>query len=98
MDKKVIEAIDVFLTTEINMLESVGEFETSKHLKSYLNTINHHDNMIEEGKRQNLTAEYMERLALKSLKRVLLDYQYPDTLPIYELLDAEIEKYTNQLG
>ncbi|MBC6675918.1 MAG: hypothetical protein H9L35_06730 [Acinetobacter sp.] len=98
MDKKVIEAIDVFLTTEINMLESVGEFETSKHLKSYLNTINHPDNMIEEGKRQNLTAEYMERLALKSLKRVLLDYQYPDTLPIYELLDAEIEKYTNQLG
>lgn len=98
MKIEIIEKIESFLNTQIQMFEMFGE---GKHLDGIREQLNHfklRESVINDGLSQGLTLEHMERLVLKYLRFMLIQIGYPTEDDFIKELDKEIVEYTNILG
>ncbi|OTU47233.1 hypothetical protein CAT37_01610 [Acinetobacter pittii] len=98
MKIEIIEKIESFLNTQIQMFEMFGESKHLDRIKELLDHFKKRELVINDGLRQGLTLEHMERLTLKYLRFMLIQIGYPNDDDFIKELDKEIDEYTKILG
>lgn len=98
MKIEIIEKIESFLNSQIQMFEMFGESKQLEGLREQLSHFKIRENVINDGLKQNISLEHMERLVLKYLRFMLINIGYPTEDDFIKELDKEIAEYTKILG
>ncbi|EMN0632900.1 hypothetical protein JI810_003738, partial [Acinetobacter baumannii] len=98
MKSEIIDKIESFLSSQIQMFEMFGESKQLEKLKEQLSHFKIREHVINDGLKQGLSLEHMERLVLKYLRLMLINIGYPSDEEFIKELDKEIDEYTNILG
>jgi hypothetical protein len=102
MKSEIIDKIESFLSSQIQMFEMFGESKQLEKLKEQLSHFKIREHVINDGLKQGLSLEHMERLVLKYLRLMLINIGYPSDEELFGLSeDADYESEsgdTNAMG